>query len=189
MSLREHKVLWTGVTGLPGVNTWYFDDGGSITSDTSALHTFYNDLAGYLPPGVVIQVPDSGNIVNASSGVLTGVWTTGTTTSAVTGSGSNAFAAGVGACVTWKTATVANGRLIHGRTFIVPLMTGCYASDGTLTSTFMGDIASRITTFLSSAGANFRAWHRPVAGAGGVAASVLSGSCPDQATRLVTRRR
>lgn len=189
MALVEAKCVWTGVTGLPGVNTWYFDDTVSLTGMASWLHTFYNDLAGYLPPGVTVQVPDTGNIVDTATGVLTGLWNTGTTTAAVTGSGSNAFAAGVGACVTWKTATVVNGRLVHGRTFIVPLMSGCYAADGTLTTTFMGDIASRITTFLSSAGGKFRAWHRPVAGAGGAAAQVLSGSCPDQATRLVTRRR
>lgn len=189
MALIEAKVVWSGVTGLPGVNTWYFQDTVSLSGMASGLHTFYNDLAGYLPPGVTIQVPDTGNILVESSGALSGLWSSGSTTAAVTGSGSNAFAAGVGACVTWHTATVVNARLVHGRTFIVPLMSGVYASDGTLTSTFLGDMATRISDLLAWAQPDFVAWHRPVAGAGGAAAEVLSGSVPDQATRLVTRRR
>lgn len=189
MAVREIKAVWTGVTGLPGVNTWYWNAGGTIDDQVDAVHQFYADLAGYLPPGVSIQVAGTGNELVESTGALSAVWAASSTPSVVNGSGSNAFAAGVGACVTWHTSTVVNGRLVHGRTFLVPLMSGVYASDGTLTSTFMGDIATRISDLITAAAGDFKAWHRPVAGSGGSLATVLSGSCPDQATRLVTRRR
>ena len=56
------------------------------------------------------------------------------------GSGQGGFAAGVGARVVWETGAVRNGRRVRGSTFVVPIWSSAYETNGTLHTATINDL-------------------------------------------------
>jgi hypothetical protein len=89
--------------------------------------------------------------------------------------------------VRWQTSGIVNGRRVKGRTFLVPLINTTYGS-GVIGAGTVSAIQSAADTFVASAGADMRIWHRPTAGAGGIAYPITAAVVPNLATVLRSRR-
>ena len=131
-------------------------------------------------------------VVESTSGEVTNEHTI-TPLAALTTSGAATFAAGVGARVRWRTSVFHNSRRVVGSTFVVPLGTTAYESNGTLTSSTISSLNTGATTLLSAMSADnldLVVWHRNTAPAveDGFSADVTSASIPDQVSWLKSRR-
>lgn len=163
---------FTGLGGSPGV--------AAIKAALALTNTC-------LPENHTIHVPNSGDIIDPSTGDLTGVWSDPEPVGNILGTGAPVAAAGVGACLTWRTAGIVNAHRVRGRTFYVPLTTAAYEADGTINATQLGKLRTLADTL---AGLELAVWSRPTsAGASdGSMHTVLSGSVSDRVAFLGSRR-
>lgn len=188
MSLNRVVVEYSGpqVKGN-AVSVLHFLRTGTTPPDVAALGTAFNIVKQLLPVGVTITIPAAGDVIDETTGTLTGTWATGTATN-IACTGAATAAAGVGGCVTWNTSMVVNGRRLRGRTFVVPLNTGCYDNDGTLVADVLGVMNSFAAQVQAVTG--FSVWHRPGAlGPGsGISSVVTSYRVRDKVAMLTSRR-
>lgn len=192
MQLFRVVIGWSGpqIKGN-AVTVLHYDGTNQTTPPVAGIASALASLAGALPVGVVLSVPGSGDIIDDTTGHLTGVWSSpsGTTVNA---SGPANCAAGVGACIEWSTGGIVNGkkgpRRLRGRTFLVPLHSSMYDTDGTIS----GQGLNSLKTFadnLAAAGP-LGIWHRPttVGGTDGSSSAVLSHNVRDKVAILTSRR-
>lgn len=185
MAIDRGIVTWSGISTGPGYTVMYARPGGSFMTD---VRTFFENLKSYIPNGVTLSFPGSGDTIDETTGLLTGTWT-GAAISNVVGTGVAANAAGVGANVTWLTNGVVAGRRVRGRTFIVPLSLDAYENDGTLLTTFRNLLLGEAGALVTAGAGDFVVWHRPVGGAGGSAHDVVDRRVTDVVSVLGSRRR
>lgn len=192
MQLFRVVVAWSGpqIKGS-AVTVLHYDGTNQTAPPVAAITTALGSLAGALPVGVVLNVPNSGDTIDDTTGHLTGAWS-GTGGGAVNASGPASCAAGVGACIEWSTGGIVNGkkgpRRLRGRTFLVPLHASMYDSDGTIS----GQGLNSLKTFadnLAAAGP-LAIWHRPTTtgGTDGTSYAVLSHNVRDKVAILTSRR-
>lgn len=144
-------------------------------------------VKGLIPSGTNILVPNGGDVIDETSGTLTGSWgTSGGTT--ITGTGSSAFPGGVGARVVWETDAIRGGRRVRGSTFIVPLINSAYENNGTLSSAGMTALQNGIDAFMVQVPTQARVWSRPRPGLVGAGVQVARGVAPDKVSWLRSRR-
>lgn len=167
------------------MSVFYATPDAGVSTDIKA---FFEAIKGFIPNGINIQCPSEGERINEVNGQLQSVWTGGVGGQVIC-NGAQANAAGVGAVVTWKTGSVVNGNRVTGRTFLVPLFTTAYATDGTLVETTRSAIQTAVDNLVTAAAGDLLIWHRPVGGAGGSAHAVVSGRVSDTVATLRTRRR
>lgn len=160
--MKRIVVQWSSpaVKGL-AVSVLNFVDG--TTDPSKVCMDAWTAAKGSMSTGMTVTVPASGDVLDNSTGRLTDVWTSPTGGGAVTGSTTAPAAAGVGACVTWLTTGIENGRRVRGRTFFVPLPAGAYESDGTLLAAQM-TLLSAWAQNLGSGG--LAVFHRPTSKGG-----------------------
>jgi hypothetical protein len=199
MGLLRVKARWS----IPGAGTAYSvlhfttnDTSTPVQEDAddaySKTHAFFFGVRGMLPPVVQINVEPEVEEINEGSGELIGGWgVTAMTQITGTGSGSAGYAAATGAVVSWTTAGVRNGRRVRGRTFIVPLSVEAYDTNGSLSTTAIGQIGTAATT-LRTVGqqTQFAIYSRPSgpAATDGIAYGALSHKVPDMSAVLRSRR-
>lgn len=155
--LYRVRAVWTGFPGGPGITTLFGLVGVPMVP---SLRAFFLSLAGALPNDVTIQVQDGGDIIQDTTGDLVGAWTAAPVLP-VTGSSGLPYAAPVGAEVVWNTTTIVDGHRLKGRTFLVPMSTALYDTDGTINATFLGSMQSTADTFFAAASGDLVVWHRP----------------------------
>jgi len=175
-------VVWNGAAGLPGVSVFY---GPPATDPTGSVKAFFTAVQSLFPAGLTWTIPNSGDTVDVSTGVLTGEWT-GTGGGSVSASGSGVYAAGCGMYVQWGTAIIANGRRVKGRTFLAPVSNDKY-DNGDLTSAALTTAQNAANTLAATG--NVWVWHRPQGGTGGNGCVITSATVPNQVTSLASRRR
>lgn len=161
--LARVNVSWQNWPGAPGLSQFYTLN-TSMQSNVDAIRAFYNTLSTLLPSGLTITVPGSGDVVDSITGTITSAWSVTTPPAVVTASGSGTYAGNAGAVIHWLTDNVSNGRRIRGRTFIVPLISTQYESNGSLSATCLSSLGTAATTLRSALGSNQRVWSRPVTG-------------------------
>lgn len=94
--------------------------------------------------------------------------------------------------VKWFTGGIVHGRMVQGSTFIVPLMTTAYETDGTLTSAVTSNASTAANTLISATDTVI--WSRPFPGSTGNPAragsshAVIAATIPDKVSWLRTRR-
>lgn len=184
-SLERVVVEWTGATALPGISVFYGNP--SVPTLANEVYDFFDAIKDLIPSAISLNIPSSGDIIDDTDGALAGTWsTTGVGTLAMTGFG--AYAAGVGARVIWRTNGVRNRRRVRGSTFVCPLITNVYESNGTITSAALTQLETAAGV-LASAG-TLAVWSRPtsVGAADGASNTVLSAQVPDRVTSLRSRR-
>ena len=187
MQLNRVVVGWSGtpIVGLAVNVLHYAGDVGA--PNAAAIRTAYQTLSSILSTGVTITVPDSGEVLEDTTGVLEDVWTS-TAGAPFAGGAGGVVAAGVGACITWKTGGIIDGRRLRGRTFIVPLSSTAYEANGTLTAAAL----TALTNFGNSmmASGPLAVWHRPTseAAADGNSYGVVSFSVREKVAFLSSRR-
>jgi len=151
-----------------------------------------------MPSGITIQVPNGGDVINPADGTLTGAWTDGTTPAAITTSGTGTYARGVGAQVRWRTSAVVAGRRVQGSTFIVPMVSLGFDTDGTLGPATQAALLAGPTAYVAAAPYAV-VWSRPYDGdptatppkpaRAGSVALITGASIPDRPSWLLSRRR
>jgi hypothetical protein len=184
-TIRRCEVLWTGLVGLPGVSVFYAPAGTDPSGD---LVTFFNAIKAQFPTGLSWGVPGRGDELNDATGALTGGWT-GAGGATVLATGDSHFAAGCGAYVNWPTGTIVSGRRLRGRTFLAPIKSQAYETNGTIDNAV---VTALLTAAQALAATNhITIWHRPdpVSHTGGSSALANDAAIPDQVTSLRTRRR
>ena len=169
----------------PSVTTLFWTP--SASGFQAAVITFFQALRPYLPPTYTIRVPNTGDTLEDTTGVLTGSWSSGTATN-VTGTGDGTYAMGVGFRVVWNTTAFVNGRRQRGSTFFVPSDRNMFNAGGGLTDAAVAVIQTAATALMAGVPNALLVWHRPKDHAGGIAHPAVSATVPDKVTWLRSRR-
>ena len=185
-NIMRARVEWSGsaITGA-GVSTFYFAE--STTGVTAALTDWANAINSEIPAGTQLDIPNTGDVLDAETGALVDVWVDGTVGGAGGGGGPD-HPQGVGARVRWITSGFAMGRRVVGSTFIVPLSGNTYDADGTLKIGTLVALQGGCDGLLSDVGNAMRIWTRPVGGAGGGVSTVVAAQVVDRVSWLKSRR-
>jgi len=184
---------WTGGNIGTGFTNLFFTEGvGTAQQAVDAVKAFFTGSYGVtgndLPSGITIAFPSGVDVVEDATGVLT-VTVPVTAPSALTGGDSGSYAAPAGACVSWLTGAVVNGRHVRGRTFLVPLGGDQYQNDGTLASTIISNVNAAAAALISAA-PELVVWSRPesAAAGGGSSHPVVAHRLNDFVSVLRSRR-
>lgn len=183
-NIRRIEVLWSGTTGLPGITVFHSLD--SVSGALAAIRACFNSWKTEVPTGINWSFPGTGDVLDSATGTLVGGWTD-TQPADVASSGSGYHAAGVGVIVTWHTGAIVGGRRLKGRTFLCPITSAAFETNGTVVAGTLSTIKTAGDTLWGTGTLNV--WHRPTApGASNGSVSVVT-SCTvkDQVTRLSSR--
>ena len=191
------RVVWSGSTVVgPGLSTFYALD--TSPGFPAAVRQLFESWKTNFPTGTTITVPNNGDVINPATGTLTGTWTDGTAPAPVTGTGTGVYAKGVGAQIRWKTPGIVNGRRVVGSTFLVPMVTIGFDTDGTLGPATITGITTAATTYLASVPGAL-VWSRPYPGDPsatppkpsrvGTTSLINAVQVPDRASWIVSRRK
>jgi len=184
---------WTGGNIGTGFTNMFFTEGiGTAQQAADAARAFLFSATGAananLPTGITISFSAGVDVLEPATGIL--IQTVPVTApSSVTGSGSGAYAAPTGACVSWVTSGIVNGHRVKGRTFLVPMAQSAFQSDGTLATAAISAIDSAAQTLIAAA-PEFVIYHRPssLAAGDGSTHPVLAERTNDVAAVLRSRR-
>lgn len=194
--MNKITAVWSGWSGGPGFSNFYFGgdsaDSAQLTVAQDRVHDFFAAITLCLPTPVTISFQPSSQVITPGDGVIQDDTPVGAVAPNVVGAGGANFAAVSGACVIWRTGITVGGRLLKGKTFLVPLAASAYDVDGTILPnrlTELRDAATALATPGAFADAQqLQVWHRPTAGAGGQAAPTGSASVSDRVAILRSRR-
>lgn len=131
-NLSRIRVVWSGLPGLPGLNTFYVDGAdplGTVQQARTALQAFYTSLNDYLSASVTVTVATEGDVLAAESGLLVGTWSDPTSRTS-TGIAVGNVAAGVGAFMRARTASIQNSHRVKGGFYLAPLRVETFGADG-----------------------------------------------------------
>ena len=118
--MERIRVEWTGLTGLPGVSTFFADP--TVPTAYAAVHAFFDDIKGYFPNSLTWSFPAFGDLIDDATGALSGSWSTTALPPLVGGVVLAQHAAGVGLRVKWNTNGVSSSnRRVTGATFLTAL--------------------------------------------------------------------
>jgi hypothetical protein len=124
------------------------------------VHAYFAALAVAIPAGGTLLVETGGDIIEDTTGALTGSWT-GTAQAPISTSAAGAYAAPVGFVLEWMTNFVHNGRKVRGKTYIVPAGRDVFGPNGTLDDATVASLQAGGDTFVANTGSEFRIWSRP----------------------------
>lgn len=198
VQMAKITINWTGFPGGPGYSNLYFRDiSGTAAVDQAVVDDAVGKVLAWIgywrnriPTAVKTGVDPTVEIVESSTGELQG-FMTATVPAAAAGLGTASFSAPSGACVSWYTSTVRNGRRMRGRTFIVPLDTTSYEADGTLISSIVTATPAENAKMYATGGpAELGIWARPTTkgGSDGQWALVTAARLNDRPAMLTSRR-
>lgn len=183
--MERLRVQWSGagVVG-PGLTTFYFLDGTAAPGDVLA---FFTALVAHLPDDVQITVPNTGDVVQVTTGKITGSWTA-VGGGVVNGSSTQPFMVGAGYRIVWETNGVRNGRHVRGSTFMVPVVMSHFDSVGRLTNTAQTAATTAANNLIASTSSSLQVWSRPKGGLNGESWAATSARVPETPTALRSRR-
>jgi hypothetical protein len=153
------RVVWDGFTGAPGYTSLYFDPASA--PPLAAIKSFFGALTGLVPTGLRWSYPQAGDTIDEITGHITGAWTAGPQTASV-GVAAGSYVGSSGAVVLWRTSDPIAGRRPVGKTYLVPLATSQFGTDGQVSSSAVSTILSAALSFVTAASAAFKVWHRPI---------------------------
>lgn len=175
-----------GVVG-GGLATFY-----TVAEEPAALRATVRDYFDAwhvnLPSTVAAVIPPEGDIISAETGDIVDVWSVTDAPLTVTGAGAGGFAMGVGARSVWNTDGRTGNRRVRGSTFMVPLVSGSYESDGTILQIVLDALRVAATGLVDDLLGTMVVWTRPTPERAGKANLVVSASVPDRVTWLRSRR-
>lgn len=183
---REILTDWTFDSGEDGVTVMFFDELLSVTDQRDALAVFWGAVDSMLHNGTTWTIRQSGRELDDSTGTLTGVWTD-TPVKTGTGAGTvNPVNDAAMILLQWQTATIINGRMVRGRTF-VPGAEISTQEGGNLGAGFVSQLQGYQATLIA-ASEGFGVWHRPTSGSGGQFVPVTNGTAWSEFAVLRGRR-
>ena len=181
------RAAWQNWPGAPGVSTFYLNN-PPTQSQVDAVRAFFNALIALLPTGLTINVGNSGDVLDDATGRINGAWSVPTPEATVTATGAGNYAGNAGMCVNWLTGSVLLGRRVKGRTFLVPMVSTAFSTDGSPGSATITTVSTAAAGLVTAVGANMKVWHRPTQFAGGSSYTVTGSQVPDLAISLRSRR-
>ena len=181
------RCSWQNWPGAPGVST-FFTAQPTTQGNVDGIRAFFNALAALLPSGLTITVPFQGDNIDDASGQIVGSWSVTTPPTVVTGTGAGNYAGNAGACVHWTTGGVLNGRRVKGTTFLVPLVSTAFATDGSISTSTLSTIGTAASGLVTAFGTNGRVWSRKTAFRNGSSYAITGSTVPDLAISLRSRR-
>lgn len=193
-SLYRVRANWTGFPGGPGVSVFHggtfndLPDGGGIQELADAVRNLLITSNNFRPNVVTINIDPEGEVIDEATGQLVSTLpvTPGT---AIVGLQSTGFAGPTGAVINWQTGTVRNGRRMRGRTFLVPLASAAFQSDGTLVDSTRTTLQNGAAAYVATGTIRPVVYGRPtIAGGDGIAATITASNVPDLAAVLRSRR-
>jgi hypothetical protein len=170
----------------PGLSTFYVDSSAS-SGFAGAIKAFYTSLAGLFPLGLGITVTSTGDQIDSATGTLTGTWVDTATGAAVGGTNVSVFAQGVGMRAVWLTSGIVGGRRVRGSTFLCPIGSNLYDSNGTISGTTITGLLAAESALIAAV-PTLRVWSRPTLARAGAASNVIVGLAPDRISWLRSRR-
>jgi hypothetical protein len=203
MAIMRVKARWT----IPGAGTAYSVFHFSAVSGSDPVgteanqaaektRTFFDAVKGLLPGVVMIDVQKEVEILDVESGNLFEVINATDQLQVVGGASvGTAWSAPSGACITWGTSGLrtlsSKPRRVRGRTFLVPLTTTSYDSNGNLSATALTTINTAATNLRTPGTlSQLVIFGRPGVGGSpaGVVHTVTSSRITDQSAILRSRR-
>ena len=180
------RVTWVGSAVVGGgVSTFYSTV--PTSGFATAVAAFYTSIAALVPTTLTWTIPHSGDTIQDDNGQLAGTWSEAGADSTVVSTLAGAFPNGVGARVVWRTSGIRDGRRVNGSTFIVPLASGSFQSDGTLTDANVTTIRNAANTLLGAV--PMRIFSKPHKGTSdGLSSAVIGVTVPDKVSWLRSRR-
>ena len=136
-------------------------------TDLVDLHAFWSTVKSLFPLPVKMNIEPTGDIIESTTGVITGTWV-GLQTAQMSGEADGKYSAPSGAVVTWVTGTVLDGRKVRGRTFLVPILSTNFDTGGSLEAATIAQIGSAASGLVTAEAGNFVIWHRPRAAAAAI---------------------
>lgn len=194
MQLNRVQITWSGPQVVGGGVTVLHFAGDVGAPPISALVAAFGAASKLIPAGVTLTFPGTGDIIEDTTGTLTGVWTA-SGAGTVSGNGSAQCAAGVGAVISWQTGGIVAGKKLRGRTFMVPIAfkdpgsgDEAFDNDGTFGPATLVKIQTLANAIMASG--PLAVWHRPTTtgGSDGTSYGVVSNRVPDRVSTLRTRR-
>jgi len=186
MANTRITAVWNGASGLPGYTRMRF--GGAATGAEAAtlagrMRTYFDSIKALIPAAVTVGFQESAQTYD-ELGELTG--DVGFTPPAlVAGTGSGSFAGPVGMVVNWITGAIVSGHKVRGRSFMVPLASAAFATDGTPATTSVTTIQTAAAALIAGTPSMVIVTQEPGLYA---TSNVISASVPDRAAVLRSRR-
>lgn len=184
-SLLRVRIPWTGdaITG-PGLTTFFQR---SNVYDPTIYSGFFNNIKSLVPLGISWTIPATQDLIEETTGELVGTTSAGTTTT-VSSTVGTAYAAGVGARIAWTTSLIRGGRRVRGSTFVCPLLTSAYDTQGSLASGTQTALQSAADTLVTALGGEMVVWSRPRPTLVGAGVPIAAGVVADKVSWLRSRR-
>ena len=156
-NINRVRIALTGFIGGPGVMTFY-----CLTPATfvTALRAFCQGMSNFFPNSVTMTVEASGDVLDSTTGVITGTWVAASQLPVV-GQLTGKYAAPVGMLVIWTTDSVFDGHRLRGKSFIVPAGSTVFEANGAVTASNASLLTTASQALLAAAPADMVIWHRP----------------------------
>jgi hypothetical protein len=190
----EYRPEWTTSSGGVGYSVLHASVVASSQGWVDAVRTMFNAVAGQLPNDVSISFPGEYLERDTETGTLLGS-TAVTPPASVTGSSAGVYAAPAGARIRWNTGAIVAGRRVSGSTFLVPLATTAYQTDGTILAAVITTLQNAAQAYLDDVDMVPAVWSRPtftgdppVLDRGGSIHAVQGVAIPDRVAVLRSRR-
>lgn len=186
MSIVRFTYKWEGFPGAPGYTNIY-----ATTTDPEDVGLAFNDFIGSnpgtFPAGLEVTLMPEAEELDETTGTVTGLIPIAGGL-VLTGTGTSAWAGPAGMVVSWSTGGLVAGRRVRGRTFLVPVVSFVYGSDGTIEASALATWRADLATYLAATSGRQVIWSRPRAGLAGSAHVVTGGRIPDMVAVLRSRR-
>jgi hypothetical protein len=184
-------VNWQNFPGAPGWTRIKFfgalDAAGAQTAANN-FKSFLNGFASFIPTGVTLAFLPTAEVYN-DSGVLTDVVPIGSVPAITTGSATGKYVGGSGCVIHWITGAIHLGGKVRGRTFMVPLASSAFDTNGTLDNTALLSIKGAAEAFAATTPKLAVSSKKPPDGSGGnLTAQVSTAVVNDKAALLRSRR-
>lgn len=195
-NMMRYRVGWQNALGNEGVTTFNFGDGLATDSLTAqgavnAIAAFFVDLQTLFPDETTLTFGTEYVVIDVEDGELVAVDNIATAPGVVAGTANTVYAAGVGIRVVWTTQGIRNNRRVRGSTFLVPVVSGAFQVDGTIsdtTVTVIQDAAEELIDQMNTVSAPLQVWSAPREASPGVINPVQGARVPDMPSWLRTRR-
>nr|CRY96698.1 hypothetical protein [uncultured prokaryote] len=192
MAISKVTAVWSGFPGAPGYTNFFFNAFGAgdlVDLEVARVEAFMTAVAAWIPSTAKITVQPEVSFHEESTGELVGYSTAGVAPDVITGGRSGSYSSPVGGLVQWNTATIARGRLLKGRTFVVPMGSSAFDTDGSLASPAITALLAAANGLIGDgSGPELVVWSRPRQGVGGSIGTVTDARVPDKAVVLRSRR-
>lgn len=162
MAMYRYRILWEGFTGAPGYTNLYTD---ATVFPLNAMSTWASTFVNYLPHGTTLTFPTTVDEIDETTGAILGTVTVDQDTAVTSAVASGPYAGASGGIVDWLSAGVrVAGRLVRGRSFIVPMDATAYDGTGKLRTDTQAAMQAGATAFITATSPHFVIWSRPYAG-------------------------